>query len=199
MKEQLESLGEYRKHLEQAAELLRRCERPGPVSTFDLQLIHRDMCAWATRDKLLRADPPAATETHCPRCDGRTITGPWSCPECGARYSLTEPKGAPPDRRAQFFELAERVGQHAVSLLAGSPKGVPPCPDCNQTGRHMCEGRRQVVEPPSEPKGAPPCPGCIAGAERGKSHSIVCRHYCESVMYWGPDVTKGAPQKPEGE
>jgi hypothetical protein len=24
----------------------------------------------------------------CPRCDGRTITGPWSCPTCGKAYSL---------------------------------------------------------------------------------------------------------------
>ena len=40
-----------REHLMQAAELLRRCERTGPVTTFELQAIHADMCAWASRDK----------------------------------------------------------------------------------------------------------------------------------------------------
>jgi hypothetical protein len=51
-----------RAHVEQAAELLRRCERSGaaPAHTFDLSAIHAEMSAWWDRDQASSPTPPAA-------------------------------------------------------------------------------------------------------------------------------------------
>ncbi len=49
---------------------------------------------------LTGAEQPAPAESAhhgapCPACDGRTITGPWTCPRCGVRYGLDAPHDAP--------------------------------------------------------------------------------------------------------
>lgn len=108
------------------------------------------------------ADQPAATETgpeicecphcscNCKRCNGfgddevRAETAPQ-----GAPYSYAIGAGGGDDGCS-----ACGAGQHETCKAdcSAAPHGAPQCPDCDQTGRHMCEGRRQVVEP----QGAPP-------------------------------------------
>jgi hypothetical protein len=80
-------------------------------------------------------------------------------------------------------QRAKDAGQPAAT----EPQGAP-CPDCNQTGRHMCEGRRQVVEPPPYECNCPaPYPEAV--------HDLTCP---EHLRRFPEDAAKGAPQKPEG-
>jgi hypothetical protein len=62
------------------------------------------------------ADQPAATDKGCSFCDGRTITGPWSCPECGARYDLAET----PARGTPAYTNADEMAGLDVE-----PRGTP--------------------------------------------------------------------------
>lgn len=135
-------------------------------------------------ERLRLADPPAATEPipgqpgRRPRIGGKGgqtlgLEPHWrgcQCERCQPAATETAPLGdrvklldySAIDGKWYVEHPSGRVLRYSPSDLApvaeAKPQGAPPCPDCNQTGRHMCEGRRQVVEPPSAAKGAPQKP-----------------------------------------